>query len=292
MHLLANMYFAWTWDEASLVRQCIVFALVVLATVYNIIVVSHVFTHRPWFRSEVLNSMASALNSVNAGQSVMAYRLLHVCNHHRYNNDRQGPDGKTRDLSSTFRGGRNGRHESLLTYALWGALVSVGAQARALLRISHGWRVGKRENVLRGLVSPNTVRGACELRQIRLDRAAHAVGLAGLTFLSWRWTLTCLIPAVIVAFALVNVQNYFEHYSADPENRYANAVSHYGRLYNLLTFNDGFHQEHHVRPSAHWSELPGIRPELADAPGAAARVVSPVPAILGLADRSRRDPTR
>jgi len=33
-------------------------------------------------------------------------------------------------------------------------------------------------------------------------------------------------------------------------------TSHYGRLYNLLLFNDGYHVEHHAHPTWHWTELP------------------------------------
>lgn len=32
-------------------------------------------------------------------------------------------------------------------------------------------------------------------------------------------------------------------------------TSHYGRLYNVLFFNDGYHQEHHAQPAVHWTEL-------------------------------------
>jgi len=37
------------------------------------------------------------------------------------------------------------------------------------------------------------------------------------------------------------------------------SVSHYGRFYNLVTFNDGYHQEHHLSPATHWSQMPAIR---------------------------------
>ncbi len=41
-----------------------------------------------------MNSMASMLNSINIGQSAEAYKLTHVRNHHRYNNDQPGPNGE------------------------------------------------------------------------------------------------------------------------------------------------------------------------------------------------------
>jgi len=34
------------------------------------------------------------------------------------------------------------------------------------------------------------------------------------------------------------------------------APRHYGWLYNLLCFNDGYHAEHHNDPSIHWTRLP------------------------------------
>ena len=44
------------------------------------------------------------------------------------------------------------------------------------------------------------------------------------------------------------LQGYYEHVRG--------TVSHYGALYNLAFFNDGFHVEHHARPGMHWTELP------------------------------------
>ena len=33
-------------------------------------------------------------------------------------------------------------------------------------------------------------------------------------------------------------------------------TSHYGRIYNFLCFNDGYHAEHHSDPAIHWTKLP------------------------------------
>ena len=86
---------------------------------------------------------------------------------------------------------------------------------------------------------------------------------------------------------MVNVQNYYRHYGANPKSRSADAVSHYGQLYNVLTFNDGFHQEHHLNPGAHWSKLPAVRERHRSRLEAQPRIISPVPAMLGFLDRRR-----
>lgn len=48
---------------------------------------------------------------------------------------------------------------------------------------------------------------------------------------------------------LCQLQGHYEHVRG--------TVSHYGALYNLAFFNDGYHVEHHARPGLHWSALPG-----------------------------------
>jgi hypothetical protein len=60
------------------------------------------------------------------------------------------------------------------------------------------------------------------------------------------------LPAYAAGLALCAIQGRYEHAGA--------TTSHYGRLYNWLCFNDGYHCEHHAFPGVHWSELPARTP--------------------------------
>ena len=285
---VATLFLATNWKHFSPIGWVGGFVLLVFMMVYNIIVISHLFTHVHWFESPRLNSLVSMLNSINIGQSVQSYQFTHVRNHHRYNNDQKGSDGKTKDLSSTFQGGIGPDHVSLFRYAFIGAagtLVNVG---KDLLAVSRLWRVGDEEKTLLALASDYPSKRVRELRQIKLDRMAHFLGLGLFFAIDWKWTLFCYLPAFYLALALVNVQNYYEHYGAAPGNRMTDSVSYYGRLYNLLTFNDGYHQEHHLRPQSHWTRMPEVRFTYRDNLDRVERIISPVPAILGVFHRNRK----
>jgi len=61
--------------------------------------------------------------------------------------------------------------------------------------------------------------------------------------------LAVYLPGYAAGLVLCYLQGHFEHL-------HGAAISHYGRLYNLCFFNDGYHVEHHQRPGEHWTELP------------------------------------
>lgn len=261
--------------------------LVTALTTYNIIVVSHLFVHVPWFTSPRLNAAVSLLNSANIAQSVQAYRLFHVRNHHRYNNDRRDDGGQTLDTTSTYRLGTGGGHAPVVRYVLTGLWSSIRDLALTVASLPRLCRVGPRESGLLQLASRQPLVRSRELAQVQADRIAQLAYLVLLCAISWQWTLVCYLPAVLLSFALVNVQNYYRHFGAEPDSRLANSVSHYGRWYNRVTFNDGYHQEHHFRPGAHWSELPLIFTRYQAQFDDAGRVISPVPAMVGFLDRLR-----
>ena len=74
-------------------------------------------------------------------------------------------------------------------------------------------------------------------------------GLWSLIFLAnAKLLLLVYIPGLALGLALCWLHGHFEHARG--------TVSHYGSVYNVLFFNDGFHVEHHRRPGLHWSLLP------------------------------------
>ncbi|WP_406098957.1 fatty acid desaturase family protein [Streptomyces sp. NBC_01013] len=261
-------------------------ALVTAMMTYSIIVVTHLFVHQPWFADNRLNAVLSIVSSANIAQSVQGYHLTHVRNHHRYNNDRKR-DGTTADFTSTYRYSRDDGHAPLSRYLLRGLASSAQEWVLTWAALRRGCAVGPRETTLLDLATRNPSRRVAELVQVRYDRLGQLAFTVLLAVLSWEWTLMCYLPSVALAFTLVNIQNYYRHFGAEPESRYANSVSHYGRLYNLLTFNDGYHQEHHLRPATHWSRLPQVAQQYQERLDEAGRVVSPVPALVGFLDTGR-----
>jgi fatty acid desaturase len=88
---------------------------------------------------------------------------------------------------------------------------------------------------------------------------------AGLALFAPRFLLTTYLPGWLLGLGLCELHGRLEHARG--------TVSYYGRLYNWLFFNDGYHVEHHARPARHWTTLPNARE-------ASARHVSRWPAVL------------
>jgi fatty acid desaturase len=194
--------------------------------------VAHNFIHNPFFRRSWHNTGFSVLNSVALGVAQSAYRIHHL-NHHQFNNDRQGPGGRTKDWSSIWRFGRSGRPESALAYSTLGVLRT------------DPWMLSK--------VAARQGRSP-----VRLEWLAILLFFAGLSALRpvfGLFALTTMVGGQILAL----LENYAEHAMCDDADLATCAVSCYGFLYNSVWFNNGYHVEHHLHPRVHGTKIPRYR---------------------------------
>jgi hypothetical protein len=97
----------------------------------------------------------------------------------------------------------------------------------------------------------------------RIKWSAELAAQTGLVLLLWivlgmvnpEFFLTVYLPGWALGITLCAVQGHYEHARG--------IISCYGRVYNLLFFNDGWHAEHHARPREHWTRLSRREPQAA-----------------------------
>jgi len=159
-------------------------------------------------------------------------------------------------------------HKQLLAFGIF-LLESFGLKHVVLLILLRHWPADK----LAATVAPEEHELATRvfrklkergtLRAAQLDIAAWVSFRILLCAIDWRFFLFYFVPVQFCIDTLRQAENYVQHWGAtDPEDPRRDSVSCYGKLYNWLTFNLGYHQEHHYRPGAHWLQLPRIREEL------------------------------
>jgi hypothetical protein len=87
--------------------------------------------------------------------------------------------------------------------------------------------------------------------EIVLQTALVLLVWAAIAAQSPTFVLATCLPGYLGGLALCALHGHYEHAGG--------TTSHYGRLYNLLTFNDGYHVEHHANPAVRWNRLPQYR---------------------------------
>jgi fatty acid desaturase len=213
------------------------FLAVAYSYLWNLQSISHNFIHNPFFNSPWLNRAYSVLETVALGVPHVLYHHYHM-NHHFGDNDAKGPDGTTKDWSSIYRHGRGTAPESFWRYVLlsfW--RVEVGPVLRTAARHHH-------------------------LTQVAVESAVLGAFWATMALVSWKFFAFFYLPSYYLGWMASYAEGYLEHYGCKPGNPYANSVSSYNGLYNLLWFNNGYHQEHHWDPKCHWTRMHQLHEKL------------------------------
>ncbi len=224
---------------------------------YNVRTISHNHVHCPFFKNEKFNELFALANTSNIFLPFTFFRIHHLV-HHRYSND-TNKEGKAKDTSSTYLHGKNERQEPIITYAL----LSYGRQIGEMVRSA---RVFKK-------------------RQLRtFYKETFLIFILGVfyVFIDWKWFCFLYLPAYYLGWCLIHLENYYEHYRAtNPEDRFANSVSYYGKFYNWFCCNEAYHQEHHIEPFRHWRKRPLTRYKFKEEMQRSRAYVAHIPSLFG-----------
>lgn len=104
-------------------------------------------------------------------------------------------------------------------------------------------------------------------RVYRRMKVMTILGLVPLAVLLWLDPLKALIVFVApMLLAIFNVARlgYEQHAGLELDDHLHASRNIENRLYNLVTFNSGYHTAHHVSPGLHWSQLPELHRQLRD----------------------------
>jgi hypothetical protein len=83
--------------------------------------------------------------------------------------------------------------------------------------------------------------------QLAVEASAILALWCALALVAPKFLMSTYAPGLLLGLLLCHFQGHYEHARG--------TTSHYGWLYNLLFFNDGYHAEHHQKPARHWREL-------------------------------------
>jgi fatty acid desaturase len=209
-------------------------AIPIVLLVRQVSIVEHNHVHLPIFWGNFLNSLLGWLCQLSNGLPLESYRTHHVANHHRYNNRF---DSSGRDWSSPFgfRGTRYpdrpiGRVYYMATFPF----------------LAHG------ESLLWFLRAPTsrTTRAFLVSMAVVWTVSGVLVWLSPAGFMKF-----FLLPWIVTIFG-VGDNNYDQHKGCKMTSPYDSANDALDFFHTVLSFNLGYHVEHHIQPNLHWSLLP------------------------------------
>ena len=196
------------------------------------ILMLHLTSHRPMFKKQYsyLNNIIPWIIGPFLGETPEAYFAHHLGMHHAEGN-------MPEDHSSTMKYQRDSFKDFLKYYF---SFLIVGTYQLATYL--------KKKN--RTKVLTNFLKG----------ELGFWLFCVALMFFNWQATLfVFVIPVIVVRFFMM-AGNWGQHAFIDrehPDNDYVNSINCINGRYNRTCFNDGYHIIHHIKPTMHWTDLPG-----------------------------------
>lgn len=188
--------------------------------------ISHNHHHTMTFRHQWMNRVYEVILFLETGVPPFAWTLHHNIGHHQHYLDPK--------LDPSAWQQRDGKTMNRIRYDLYNAL-------RVYPEII---RIGRTRPKL--------------LRRFTLWTAVSLAVLAGLIWLAPKQALIIFVlPMPIMLIGLLD-NTYQQHQGLDMSSDHCASRNTTSRLYNLISWNLGYHTAHHMHPGTHWSQLPEL----------------------------------
>lgn len=201
---------------------------------YLALVANHNHQHLAVFRPAWANRIYELVLTLGGGLPGSILIPLHNRNHHR---ERNGPG----DFMPTTLVARWPRPLRLPAYPVAAALA---------------WAPRRRAELARCRREQPAIWWRITAQRVLLAAAM----VAGLVWRPLDTLLAAALPWTLAQFWVMNAI-WLQHADCDPADDAAHTRDFTGRWLNRLTFNGGYHLEHHDHPGVHWSRLPGLHAE-------------------------------
>jgi fatty acid desaturase len=218
----------------------VIYAVAAFALIGETNYLLHLHIHRPFSGKPAFNRILDLCLGAATGMSSSNWRIQHLYGHHR------GVDLPYRgrlvieDYSAA-------RAMAFSTLSLWETFYS------PIVESFH-------RGILDDVTTPIRYRWAF------FEQLLLLLLVAALTCWQTRLALIYLLPWYLVTHFITRYVDYLNHCGCDEgsENAFARANNSVSWWFNFTTHNFGYHTAHHIRPGAHWTELPEIHRAIAD----------------------------
>lgn len=214
-------YLAWYWILLLIAANCF-YEFIITTITHNVV-------HVPVFRKKSWNKVFQLYLSLANGYPVSGFVPGHNLSHHEH---LQTPKDAARTTRARFKW--NLLNQLLFFFLLAGDIQrSERKFVKKMWRVKPGWS-----------------------RQYLVETVLVFSSKLILLLIDWpRALLLVIIPHFYSTWGIFGT-NYWQHDGCDENHPYNHSRNFTGKLFNWLTFNNGYHAAHHMKPGLHWSLYP------------------------------------